>query len=81
MEEVQAAEHLPEDILYDVFAVLVMVILNYIKQRAVHQLQKDPDAVLVVEGVEDLEDCFVSSALVHETYLVDNHVAVFLVRR
>ena len=81
MQVVEAAKHLPQNVLDHALAVLVVVLLEDVKQGAVHDLQEDPDTVLVVERVKDLQYGVVSTTLVHQTDLVDHHVPILLVWR
>ena len=81
MQVVEAAQHLPQNVLDHALTVLIVVLLEDVEQGAVHDLQENPDAVLVVERVVDLQNSVVSATFVHQTDLIDNHVAVFLVWR
>ena len=79
VQVVQATKDLPNNVLHYVLAIRIIVSVDDVEERAVHDLEEDPDAIFVVEGVVDLEDGFVGATLVHETDFVDDKVAVFLI--
>ena len=56
MKHLDAFEHLPEDALDYILRVALVVSFNHRRQIAIHQLHKDPDSLLEVKRVVDVQD-------------------------
>lgn len=79
MQVIKTAQGLPQHVLAYALGVLTIVHVYEGRQVSVHQLQKDPNAVSeVIRGV-DLQHRLITLALIHQTDLIDNHVAVIFV--
>ena len=79
MQDFQAKQALPKDILACILRVICFEISNDWCHCIFHQLNKDPKAVSKVVLVEYLKNDLVTSKLVHQSDLVAHHHPLLIV--